>query len=73
MKMVWKALVWGIIGMVAGGWLGGLLVGAIGLPNAVLYIVGLAIGILAFVSSYKNEGHPPKWLWRSKGKKEPKK
>lgn len=62
--MIGKAILWGVIGAIAGGCLGGLagIVGSI--------IVGLGIGIAAFVSSYRNEGRPPKWLWRSKIKQD---
>ncbi len=68
--MIGKAILWGVIGAVAGGWLGGIIAGASGLsPALCIIIVGLGIGIAAFVGSYRNEGRPPKWLWR--GKKQP--
>ena len=67
--MIEKAIL-GVIGAVAGGWLGGIIAGASGLsPALCIIIVGLGIGIAAFVGSYRNEGRPPKWLWR--GKKQP--
>ena len=69
--MVWKALAWGVIGLIAGCWLSGLIVGVIGLPTFLLYLIGLGIGISAFISSYKNQGRPPTWLWRRFKKKEP--
>ena len=65
--MIGKAILWGVIGAVAGGWLGGIIAGAVGLPPILcMVVVGLGIGISAFTSSYRNEGRPPKWLWRSK-------
>lgn len=61
--MMGKAILWGLIGFVAGGWLGAMLGGYL-----VGGIVGLVVGIMAFVSSKKNNGAPPSWLWRTKKK-----
>ena len=58
-----KAIAWGIVGFVAGGWLGMIIQGLIG------GVIGGAIaGWLAFSGSKKNNGAPPSWLWRSKKK-----
>ena len=68
--MMGKAILWGIIGAFAGCWLGGLIAGAIGLtPALCIVIAGLGVGFAAFIGSYRNEGRPPKWLWRSKPNK----
>lgn len=57
-----KAWVWGVVGAVAGLFLGSI-AGPLG--AAIGFIV---IGVIAFRSSKKNNGAPPAWLWRSKKK-----
>ena len=54
---------WTVIGIVAGGLLGSVLLGPIG-----TVLGGVITGILAYRSSYKNGGNAPAWLWKSKKK-----
>ena len=58
-----KAIMWGVIALVAGFWLGSIIAGYI-----VGGVVGIILGICAFTSSKKNNGTPPAWLWRTKKK-----
>lgn len=54
---------WTVIGIVAGGLLGSVLLGPIG-----TVLGGVITGILAYRSSSKNGGNAPAWLWKSKKK-----
>lgn len=69
---------WTIIGFLLGSWLIGSftrgLIQGLGLSigfmgNIFLYVMGgIILGFLAYRSSEKRYGGPPKWLWRSKKK-----
>lgn len=63
--MMIKAILWGVVGFVVVTLLiWGFIVS--GWPS----LVGGAIfGVLAFISSKKNNGAPPSWLWRTKKQK----
>lgn len=66
--MIIKAILWGAVGAVAGGCLGAMFMEWLG-----GIILGLGLGVTVFISSYRNDGKPPKWLWRSKSDKNQKK
>ena len=59
--MMGKAIMWGVVALVAGFLLGSFIAGPL-----VGGLLGVILGICGFVSSKKNNGAPPGWLWRSK-------